>query len=427
MGGRHRTVIGVAMTLTLLATAAGATTTARSPVVGADFRISGINATGTEQDAALAWNGTSDEFLVVWDDTRGQSENSDIYGRRVSGTGAPVGEDFVISGPGADWYDHQPAVAWNGSEYLVVWSDARDYNTRKTDIYARRVSAAGVPQGADFRICGAEAVWADLNPEVAWNGSRYLVVWEDRRNWQTRGADIYAQRVSAAGALVGGNTRLSGPEATDYEMDPAVAWNPAAGQYLVVWEDQRSKATRGIDIYAQRVTAAGALLGGPLRVGGSAANISEFDPVVVANDVAGEYLVVWEDHRNEETRNADIYARRVSANGVPQGADTRITGQGGILFDGQAAAAWSGTDYLVAWLDFRAEPKRGGDTWARRVSAAGKPVGAEFRICGPGATANDGWPAVAWSSTAGRFLVAFADGRDTLRRFDIRGRWVAGP
>ena len=58
----------------------------------------------------------------------------------------------------------------------------------------------------------------------------------------------------ADGARIGGDFRISGPNATSNDADPAVAWNQTANQYLVVWQDGRNHSTRGCDIYGRRVT-----------------------------------------------------------------------------------------------------------------------------------------------------------------------------
>lgn len=90
-------------------------------------------------------------------------------------------------------------MAWNQSanQYLVVWGDARNTLTRGSDIYGRRVSARGTPVGTGFRISGPNATSSESNAEVVWNSNanQYLVVWSDPRGPSTRGYDIYGQRV----------------------------------------------------------------------------------------------------------------------------------------------------------------------------------------------------------------------------------------
>ncbi len=142
---------------------------------------------------AVAYNAASNEFLVTWDDQRSPFA---IWGQRISGaTGLPVGTNFQIST--ADGI--RSAVAWSSTEnsYLVVWAS-------NLDIYGRRVSSLGIPLGVDFNISN-DAVFSGY-PAVAYgsNGNQYLVTWDNN-------ADLHGQRVSAAtGALLGGQLTFTG-------------------------------------------------------------------------------------------------------------------------------------------------------------------------------------------------------------------------
>ena len=127
-----------------------------------DFRISTQGGTGdADFDAQfpdIAYNSTSDEYLVVWHGDRVVGER-EIYGQRVDADGTLLGGAFRISDAGVDddtLRDAQnPAVAYNATtdefdpaaahnpdtgEYLVVWQDYRNLGHRSTDIYGQRVS-----------------------------------------------------------------------------------------------------------------------------------------------------------------------------------------------------------------------------------------------------------------------------------------------
>jgi len=225
--------------------------------LGANFSISGPAATSNEFDAAVVWNATANEYLVVWADQRNNAARGfDIAGQRVSAAGQRLGANFGVSGPAAREDDLEPAVTWSDSanEYLVVWQDGRHSGFGSYDVYGQRVSAAGARLGANVYISGYPWFGNGLKPAVAWDDSanQYLVVWQDRRNESTSGYDIYGQGLSAAGARVGGDFRISGPDATAHEESPAVAYNGAADEFLVVWQDRRTPS-RGYDIYGRRV------------------------------------------------------------------------------------------------------------------------------------------------------------------------------
>jgi hypothetical protein len=432
---RERVLIGVGMAalLTAVAAGAGAAGGPRLSLLGADFRVSGSAAIGNEFAPAVVFNSTADEYLVVWEDYRNAGDfpfDNDIMGRRVSATGSLLGSDIRISGRGATVGELAPALAWNGTanEYLVVWQDGRN---AQQDIYARRLSAAGVPVGADFRISGSAATSDEWAPAVVWNGTanEYLVVWQDGRNSATRGWDIYGQRVSAAGISVGANFRISSLGAVTDDTTPAVAWNGVANQYLVVWEDYRTFSTRGVDVYGRRVSATGVPVGVDFRVSGPDATSDDWTPGVAWNATADQYLVVWRDDRNSSIPDFDIYGRRVSAAGVPVGANFRVSGPDATVGESDPDVTWNGTtnEYLVVWQDFRNSPARGIDVYARRVSASGIPAGVDLRISGNGAISDDGMPDVAWNTTANQYLIVWKDGRNALTRdTDIYGRRLAG-
>ena len=100
--------------------------------------------------------------------------------------------------------------------------------------------------------------------------------------------------------------------AADAQAAPCVDWNGDDDEYLVVWHDYRDSGVTGADIYGRRVGADGSLLG------------SE----IVLCDVAGDqqypharyvsdydlYSVVWQDARNVSS-GWDIYAQSVNADG----------------------------------------------------------------------------------------------------------------
>jgi hypothetical protein len=302
--------------------------------VGAnDFRISDMgNMDGdSEFDAitpAVAYNGVNNEYLVVWegaDDTGTLKKNEfEIFGQRLDAAGAEVGaNDFRISDMGPDgdtaFAAIDPAVAYNGrnNEYLVVWY-GDDTTDQKYEIFGQRINAAtGEQVGAnDFRISDmgpdGNANFDAFSPAVAYNptNNEYLVVWEGNDNIPptvANEAEIYGQRLDAAtGAEVGANDFLISEMGPDGDITfggfaPAVAYNGAANEYLVVWQgadNTDSLVALEAEIFGQRLSAAGAEVGdNDFRLSdmGPDGNINfgAFPPAVTYNGANNEYLVVW--------------------------------------------------------------------------------------------------------------------------------------
>ncbi|MEO0074099.1 MAG: hypothetical protein ABIK43_05525, partial [candidate division WOR-3 bacterium] len=190
---------------------------------------------------AVAFCGTN--FLVVWHDWRG--DDCDIYGARVTVGGVVLEpQGIVISTTVMEQLC--PAVAFGGTNYLVVWHDSRggDY-----DIYGARVTPAGTvldPQG----IAISSATDDQGYPAVAFDGSNYLVVWAD---WRTVSySDVYGARVSPAGVVLDSQGIAISSAAYD-QWYPDVAFDGT--NYLVVWMDGRNG--NDWDIYGARVSPGG--------------------------------------------------------------------------------------------------------------------------------------------------------------------------
>ena len=319
-----------------------------------DFRISVM---GSAMDVALdascpavAWDGTNNQYLVVWDgdDTDGQFE---IHGQLLAGaTGLELsGDDFRISDMGSNDADTQfgafvPDVAYNGSddEYLVVWQGDDDTGmlvNGEFEIYGQRLTAlTGAELGSnDFRI--SQMGPADGVPEVGAASAavafdsiavEYLVVW-DADDLVLDEFEIYGQRLDAAtGAEVGvDDFRISdmGPDGNPALMAlaPAVTYHASDDEYLVVWEGDEVNGET--EIYAQR------LLGGSgVEIGTNDMRLSDmgvdgnvlvdaFHPAVASGPVATGYLVVWEgdDDTGVLVNNEfEIYGQQYrSASSVP--------------------------------------------------------------------------------------------------------------
>src|SRR5207247_2528167 len=100
-----------------------------------------------------------------------------------------------------------PAVASDGTNYFVIWSDQRNspYPTNASDIYGTRVTASGsVLDPAGIPICTAASVQDAA--VVAFNGNEFVAVWQDSRNTPSYYeypyyTDIFGTRISINGLV----------------------------------------------------------------------------------------------------------------------------------------------------------------------------------------------------------------------------------
>ncbi|HEX8438389.1 MAG TPA: hypothetical protein VF697_24985, partial [Archangium sp.] len=160
----------------------------------------------------------------------GDDENV-IAAARVDSNGKVLEKQSLSPGEN-DAFD--PAVAWDGGQFLVVWSDERGGEDTE-DIYGARVRKDGTMlDGRGVPLIAAPA--GQRRPDVAWTGKHFLVVWEDNRGVEP---DIY-------GARVRGDTRPVEPTGFPIAPHPGTQYAPRLAhddrESLVVWGDTRGEA-----------------------------------------------------------------------------------------------------------------------------------------------------------------------------------------
>ncbi|HVP58341.1 MAG TPA: hypothetical protein VMU02_09605, partial [bacterium] len=353
------------------------------------------SAAGDQVNAAAASNGET--FLVVWDDKR-SGTSRDIYGARIASDGTvldPAGIQICVGATDQEY----AGVGFDGTHYLVVWDDLRNLST--WDLYATRLDATGAvldPAGIAVSTYPSQ----EFNAAVASNGTNFLVAWHDSRNGTK---DIYGARVTSDGVLLDANSMLISTAAA-YQASPAMAFDGT--NYLAVWHEWHLDS--GYDISGTRLATDGTVLD-TLDLAISTAAKDQVYPAVAAG--SANCLVVWQDYR----RGAYfIDGARVAADGsVLDPAGFAICAPGGPQEYPDVAS--DGTNYLVVWQD-----KRSGayDIYAARVTSAGTvldPAG----IAVSGASADQLHPAVAFDGAD--YLVVWDDYRNG--NYDIYGARVA--
>lgn len=336
----------------------------RAPEGTSDIYAARIRSDGTipDPDGIVVSGNAAEQFLpavgagpgnwlVVWEDFR-RASYSDVFGARVAAGGAVLDPDGRLVSQGAN-EQQSAAVASDGADYLTVWVDYRNGNA---DIYGIRTDAGGRALDAQaFAVAAAESV--QQSPAIAFDGTNYLVVWEDWRNDSQ--PNVYAARVTRSGVVLDPDGI---PVSTHpYEQaNPAVAFDGA--NYFAVWQDDR----HGInweDICGARITPAGEVLD-PAGIPVDTSPQWQWRPAIAFN--GSNYLVVWEDHRDLDT--ADIRGVRLSPAGVRLDAQTiDIADAGGQQLD--PAMIFDGSNFVVAWQDGRSGVRT--DIYGSRVTANG--------------------------------------------------------
>jgi hypothetical protein len=63
-------------------------------------------------------------------------------------------------------------------------------------------AALATTVGPVTELTATPSGFSERAPAIAWDGSEYVLVWEDGRALAERGVDVYVARISPAGALI---------------------------------------------------------------------------------------------------------------------------------------------------------------------------------------------------------------------------------
>ena len=382
----------------------------------------------------------------------------------------PLGSDTRISTAGTDGSNAadatEPAIAHDArsGRSLVVWS-ADDATDGEFEIFGSLVDARGVPLGGEFRISDmgpdGDTGFDAFNPAVAYNSvaDEYLVVWHGDDNTAAlvnNEDEVFAQRISASGAEIGGDIRISEMGADGdinfAALNPTVAVDTRSNQYLIAWQGDDSVAPlvdEEFEVFVQRLSATGLEIGNDSRISDMGpngdVNFGAFSPAVAYNATADEFLVAW--HGDDNTgalvdQENEIFVQRLSSGAVEIGTDTRISDMGP---DGNAAfvatfpaVAFDATanQYLVSWTS---DDNTGTlvdeefEIFAQRLSATGAELGTDIRVSDMGADGDTNFGAVtssvAANGPAGEYLVVWAGDDNTAplvdNEFEIFGQRIS--
>ncbi|MFQ5855005.1 MAG: hypothetical protein ACE5LU_05095 [Anaerolineae bacterium] len=218
--------------------------------MGAEFIV--ITAPGNQRQPRLVFNSTQQSYLLVWRDSRNAAATGlDIWGQLLFNSGLRRGGSFSISTAPADQSD--PAVAFNPSsnDYVVYWSDNRDPESK--NLYGQRLAPG--PGAANKR--GREIdrlVDNDSNqfaPSLSFDEGQneYLVVWCDDRGGPETFLDLMIRRLGGNGfpsAETDSFVSTTGDQASS-----GLAYDSDARVNLAVWGDNRNLFTGGWDIFGE--------------------------------------------------------------------------------------------------------------------------------------------------------------------------------
>lgn len=325
-------------------------------------------AAGAQSQAAIASDGTGGAYLC-WTDNR--NGDWDVYAQRIGADGSPVWAADGIPIARLDYEQSNNRIVPDGAGgAIIAW---HSYNADSGwDILAQRVTPAGNVLWSVNGIPVCTAAYSEVFPQMIPDGSGGAVIaWQDGRTAVAN--HIYAQRIDANGNALWTDNGVAVCTAGSGQSLPHLV-SDGAGGAVIAWYDNRNGWA---DIYAQRLNAAGVPLWTADGVAVCNAAREQYNPRI-APDGAGGAIIAWYDYRSGTSY--DVYAQRVSADGARLWAtdgiavctlagdqkDPRIVSDG----SGGAMLVWDSPGYVHAQ---RLDPD-GAALWASNgivVSPAG--------------------------------------------------------
>ena len=269
-------------------------------VVGHRISTAGVNLDGNSGFSistgtaipALAFDGTN--YMVLW----GRYVNPggyDIYGATVSPSGQVFSEFAVTTRPGEQI---MPALAFDGTNYFAVWRDTFSGSgpSLDTHIYGTRIAPDGTVLDPDG-IPITTAAGTQCSPKIVFDGTNYFAVWMQNAS---SGSPMFilGKRIRTDGTLIdyGSSEQGIAINTSSYGEKgyPSVAFDGT--KFLVVWTYLTFSSHTPAGIYGANVSIEGVVEGSPtsagLSISGPPPKYARFAyPVVSYGGV--NYLVVW--------------------------------------------------------------------------------------------------------------------------------------
>ncbi len=194
-----------------------------------------------------------------------------------------------------------------------------------------------------------------------------------------------------------------------YHDDPVIAQDPS-GNFVIAWEDQRNESLLDRDIYAQRYNSSGIPLGSNFRVNDDTGDASQECPCDVAMDDSGNFLVIFEDHRTPDSKD---YAQWYDSNGNPIGSNFPINyNSDTACVDRRAVIGMNSSGkYVFVWTDGRGTPWPNSDIYIQRYEYPHTPIGDNLKVNDDVDSAFQDDAAIAMD-ISGNFVITWEDGRN---------------
>ncbi len=290
---------------------------AQAPVFGPEFQVNTYT-TNHQYGATVANVGPTGNFVVAWND-QGQVDGDlgGIRARLFDVTGSPLGGEFPVNAIGTNDQGLARVGSNANGDFVVTWTDNGTSPTGAYQIYARRFSSTGTPQGGNIAVNTYTTGDQRLSSVALDAAGNFVVVWRSvGQDGPDRG--VFGQLFDNAGAKVGAEFQVN-QFTTGHQQNQRVVRRPS-GEFMVVWQSPQD--VQATAIMARRYLANGTPVAGEFQVNTREAGYQYLPDAAYFGD--GSAIIVWTSYAQDGSHGG-VYGQRLDASGASSGPSSTST------------------------------------------------------------------------------------------------------
>jgi hypothetical protein len=277
--------------------------------VGSEFQVN--TTTLLEQRYSAVAMDADGDLVVTWTSQFIDGSGTAVMMRRYNKATGTWGNEIQVNQTTTNDQRHSSIAMEANGDFVITWTSME---TGAADIYARRFSADGTPLGNQFRV-NTRTTGSQDESKVAMDADGdFVVTWTDNGQ-DSSSYGIYAQRYDSAGNAVGSEFKVN-TYTTNQQRRPYVAMDDNGG-FVITWSGSTQDFGSSWGVFGQRYDLNGLPQGTEFLVNDTIAGNQQFSPVGM--DASGNFVVAWTSD-TDVNGSYGVYAKQFAA--IPNNAPT---------------------------------------------------------------------------------------------------------
>lgn len=252
-------------------------------------------------------------FVVTWESP--DSDAGGVYAKRYDSGGGVQTAEFQVNALSTGIQRRPDVAADNGGAFVIC------YETRPVasyEIICRRYNSSAVAQGAEISVNSTTVGDQQLPAVGRRSNGDFTVVWQSSNDQDGDAIGIVTRRYNNAGTALAGEAVVNDFTAGN-QSQPSISMAPT-GEYVVAWSSDGQDAA-STAVVAQRFNNAGTEQGAEFVVNDYETGAQNNPSVAINTD--GEFMIAWVS-ANQDGSLTGVYAQRYTAAGALVGVEFRV-------------------------------------------------------------------------------------------------------